>query len=136
MIQEVEIDQEHIEYYAYLNRLHNEIAAYLLKNDGFMDSHKLDLFFDKISLTFVVWQEKMNKGSAQSHKLNQEPFNQDERKSWMLALEKKYGLIKKDGKYTLKAPVDREKFKEIAGKMKAAGYSYDSGKKGFVEVKQ
>ena len=53
----------------------------------------------------------------------------------MLALEKKYGLIKKDGNYTLKAPVDREKFKEIAGKMKAAGYTYDSGKKGFVEMK-
>ena len=53
MIQDIAIDIEHEEYYTYLNELYKEISAYLMKSDGFMDSHKLDLFFDKISSPFV-----------------------------------------------------------------------------------
>ena len=131
MIQVSEIDQEHRQYYEYLNRNYNEIVAYLQENDGSMDPHKRDLFFDKISLPFVIWKE--SKGVTQARPDRE--IDQDERKSWMLALEKKYGLDRKDGKYPLKSPLSRDKFRELAGKMKEAGFVYDSEKKGFVEVK-
>ena len=133
MIQEVEIGQEHIEYYAYLNRLHNEIAAYLLKNDGFMDTHKLDLFFDKISSPFVVWQDK---GVAQT-KPDRE-IDQEEKKSYLDALvrNRKYTLQKIGDVYIIRANLGEERMKELVEKMRQAGYSYNPEKKEFVEVKQ
>jgi hypothetical protein len=134
MIQVSEIDQEHRQYYEYLNRNYNEIVAYLQENDGSMDPHKRDLFFDKISLPFVIWKE--SKGVTQARPDRE--IDQNERKSFLDALvrNRKYTLQKIGDVYIIRANLGEERMKELEEKMKAAGYTYDSGKKGFVEVKQ
>ena len=135
MIQDAEISQEHEEYFAYLNRIYREISAYLMKNDGFMDPHKLEMFFEKISSPYVFWKEKNGNSPSQGNVQNvQQAVEQEERRNLMSALEKKYGLILKDGKYSIKAPLSKTMFSELSRKMKDAGFKYVSGK-GFVEEK-
>ena len=118
MIQVSEIDQEHREYYAYLNRNYNEIVAYLQENDGSMDPHKRDLFFDKISLPFVVWQEKKGKGVVLT--MPHGEIDQDERKSFLDALvrNRKYTLQKIGDVYIIRANLGEERMKELEEKMK------------------
>ena len=117
------------EYYDYLNTKYVEISAYLMKKDGFLDTKKLRLFVERATSPLVFWQEKRTPAQAQIPTVKEE-----EKTQYMNALESKYGLIRKDGKYSLKAPLDTLKFRELAAKMKEAGYKWSTEKKGFIEV--
>ena len=126
---EVEIEKSMEEYYDYLNTKYVEISAYLMKKDGFLDTKKLRLFVERATSPLVFWQEKRHPTQAPPTAVKE-----DEKIQYLKALESKYGLIKKDGKYSLKAPLDTVKFRELAAKMKEAGYKWSSEKKGFIEV--
>ena len=126
---EVEIEKSMEEYYDYLNTKYVEISAYLMKKDGFLDTKKLRLFVERATSPLVFWQEKRPPTQAPPTAVKE-----DEKIQYLKALESKYGLTKKDGKYSLKAPLDTVKFRELAAKMKEAGYKWSSEKKGFIEV--
>ncbi len=129
-LKKIEIDSERAEYFEYLNKVFNEITEFLQARDGYIDTEKREMFFERVSSPFVFWKEK--KAPAQAPHTT---VKEDEKTQYMKALESKYGLIKKDGKYSLKSQVDTAKFREIAGKMKEAGYKWSSPDKGFIEVK-
>ena len=126
---EVEIEKSMEEYYDYLNTKYVEISAYLMKKDGFLDTKKLRLFVERATSPLVFWQEKRTPSQAPIPTVKEV-----EKTQYMKDLESKYGLTKKDGKYSLKAPLDTVKFRELAAKMKEAGYKWSSEKKGFIEV--
>jgi hypothetical protein len=124
--QKTEIEEYHKEYYDYLNGLIHEITTYQEENDGNVDSHKVDLFFEKIASPYVFWLEK-KKSTTPSLK-------QEEKGAYLIALIKKYDLILKgDGAYMPKSKV--QNFTELRSKMSEVGYVYKGGI-GFVpEVK-
>ena len=129
-LKKIEIDSERAEYFEYLNKIFNEITEFLQARDGYIDTEKREMFFERVSSPFVFWKEKRTPAQAPIPTVKEE-----EKTQYMKALESKYGLIKKDGKYSLKAPLDTLKFRELAAKMKEAGYKWSTEKKGFIEVK-
>lgn len=129
------MNQDHEEYYAYLNGLRREITANLMKSDGFVDSHKVDIFFEKIATPYVFWKEERIHTSQVSQEDKSVLIEDEERENLLSALEKKYGLVKKNGVYSIKSPLSKTMFTELNRKMKDAGFKYETGK-GFVEVIQ
>ena len=117
---------ERLEYYEYLNTIYEEIAEFIRKKDGTLNTQKLEMMFEKTASPYVYW---LKENQSQSVQREMDP---KAREALLKSLEKKYQLITQDGKYFIKGILSGEDFKRLNENMKIAGYRYDSKDRAFV----
>lgn len=117
---------ERLEYYEYLNTIYEEIAEFIRKKDGTLNTQKLEMMFEKTASPYVYW---LKENQSQSVQREMDP---KARETLLKSLEKKYQLIIQDGKYFIKGILSSDDFRRLNENMKIAGYRYDSKDRAFV----
>ena len=117
---------ERLEYYEYLNTIYEEIAEFIRKKDGTLNTQKLEMMFEKTASPYVYWLKENHEQQAQTE------MNPEARATLLKSLERKYHLIVEEGKYFIKGILSGEDFKRLNENMKIAGYRYDSNDRAFV----
>ena len=117
---------ERLEYYEYLNTIYEEIAEFIRKKDGTLNTQKLEMMFEKTASPYVYW---LKENQSQSVQREMDP---KARETLLKSLERKYRLTVDDGKYSINRSLSDEDFKRLNENMKIAGYRYDSKDRAFV----
>ena len=108
-------------YFEYLDKIYQEVTAWLNKKDHVADAYKREFFCELIATPYYYWKN--------GETVKEKP---DIDKAGLLnALKKKYSLGTTKTGLTLPGYLGREEFKHLADNMRLCGYHYVSDEKEF-----
>lgn len=88
------------------------------------------IMMNKMVAPYVYWKKDEELAAPQGYVSREDKATttESESKSYLEALKRYYNLIEENGTMKPKNSLPKDKFRELAGKMKIAGYQYKEGK--------
>ncbi len=133
MISEIASSQENEpkgkKYLQYAAGIYQELIEFTESKN--LNREFVAIMMEKMVAPYVYWKKDEELAAPQGYVSREDRVNgpESESKAYIEALKRKYNLIEEnDGTMKPKASLPKDKFRELAGKMKIAGYQYKEGK--------
>ena len=132
MISEVASSQENEprekKYLQYAAGIYQELIEFTESKN--LNREFVAIMMDKMVAPYVYWKKDEELAAPQGYVSREDKATttENESKAYLEALKRKYNLIEEDENIKPKTSLPKDKFRELAGKMKIAGYQYKEGK--------